>query len=613
MLDAAPIIVPGMTSPTAFPSCRQAISSFITILLVLSSLPSVLSLSHSPQHNHNHNHNHILHQQAQAHNNATGPPFVQLPLHGGLLHASGFFFNATLGDQHFTLQVDLSYSSLIVPTHLCTGCRVGDRRYTPPASALVPCSDARCHSKLDGDCSASLTPKSRSVCYNCSSRGRCCVASDDENEACAFNVVYGDASAGNGSLYHDALHLGDAVRVDVLFGGMFSESHNFEMPYSDGVFGLAFQKGSCKPTCFPPLMDQIVAGSKLSNVFTLCVNTAGGILSLGRADTSLLAAGADFAYVDVLDEYKDNRYVTAALPQWTVNERSVAMPGVTKVMLTAGISDIAVSKTSFMALIEHLMSYYCDIPGLCAFDSWFRPQHCTYLDNDVLKAMPNITIALTQRVSITLLPDDYLLPFKVVQGKQVRCVAFIVSETMGDIGMLVGNTIYKRYTVAFDRDAKRIGFGHSVGAPTCGSETQSQEGLPRMPGEPGTLLTADAPAQPLAEADQAVPKDEHQEEVCRAFKSCTQCASNASCSYGYEHGDCVPVQDSVGNTPYPYCHGGLCACFATGNSGWYAGVVIGVLLALAFAIVAWYVWKKRRERNVYTAVSTFQEQDLDTF
>lgn len=532
---------------------------------------------------------------------------LRIPLSGGLLHASGFFFNATVGGQRFTLQVDTTYSSLIIPYKTCDGCRIGDRRYDPEKSSGVKrigCGDRRCHSPLDGECSASR-------CYNCSPRGRCCVEGSPKD--CAFNVGYGDGSSGNGTLYQDVLAIGN-TSTTVLFGAMHEESHNFELPYADGVFGFAFQHGACRPTCLPPLMDVFVNETGLANVFTMCVTRYGGMLVIGAADESL--ATGEYAYVDIEGESRDDRYVVPALSSWKVDDHEVKLPGITRAVWSVSISHIGVSKTSFLALLQTLMTYYCDVPGLCSLESWFRPQHCAPIPDSSLQKLPNITIPFTNRVSITLTPDDYLLPYRVIQGSLYRCVAFVVSDSLAakGIGLLLGTTVMRRYAVAHDRAARRVGVALARGAPACGPANGSDEGLPSAPGATGNLLTADAPEANVAPGQASTPKQQFlgQEETCRALRSCEDCASNGNCSYSYQSGNCIPSADA-GSQPYPFCSGIGCACFAVGQAGWYFGIVVGIVfsVALAFGVIA--CCKKRQQPNIYQPVNAYDEQDLETF
>lgn len=530
----------------------------------------------------------------------------KIPLTGGLLHASGFYFNATVGGQRLTLQVDTSYSSLIVPRKGCVGCRVGDRRYDPsksPTSRVVGCSDPRCEAPLN-QC------KSQG-CYKCSPEGHCCV---EGTSNCAFNMFYGDGSSGNGTLYTDKLAIG-SLQANVLLGAMHAESHYFELPYADGVFGLAFQKGACHPACIPPVMDTIVDETGLANVFTMCVSRYGGTLVLGAADRSL--AKHDFQYVEVEQSEDENRFIVPAQSEWKVGQRTISVPAITQAMWSAGTSDIGVSKATFLALLGHLMEHFCHIDGLCSMTSWFRPQRCAAIPDESVAQMPNITMGLTRGLSITLTPDDYLLKYRVIDGKQTRCVAFVATDSLSrkGIGLLLGTTVMRRYAVVYDRKAKRVGLA-PANPDNCGPKTGSDQGLPgSTDGGDAPIITADSPQAPTDDGVGAGTQTGEQllnAEKCRAEKTCSGCAALRNCSYGYKTGRCVPVGEA-GKMPYPYCTGGFCACFATGQSGWYVGVMAGVFLGGLLGGVIFLFCRKRQRRNQYQMVEPYEEQDLETF
>lgn len=529
-----------------------------------------------------------------------------ISLGGGLLHTSGFYFNATVGGQPLLLNVDTSYSSLIIPKKGCVGCRVGDSQYDPKSSSSassIGCSDAQCDANMN-QCSSKM-------CFDCSSKGNCCVKG---TEKCAFNMFYGDGSSGNGTMYQDKLEIA-GLEANVLFGAMHEESHNFELPYADGVLGFAFQKGACHPTCIPPVMDSIVNQTGIENVFTMCVSRFGGTMVLGAADESLATRSYQYVALDPVAD--DNRYIVPAQSEWKVGERTLSVPGITAAMWSTGTSDIGVSKTTFLALLSHIMEHYCHIDGLCSMTSWFRPQRCTAIPDKSLEQMPNITMGLSRGVSITLTPDDYLIKYREVYGKMNRCVAFIATDGLAEkgIGLLLGATVLRRYAVVFDRAQKRIGLA-PANADKCGPTSGSGLGMPGfVTGGDESILTADSPkatgAVPVRN-DTDVGKRLLQAEKCRAEETCSGCAAQSNCSYGYQSGRCVPI-DEAGRMPYPYCKGAFCGCFAVGPNGWYVGVAVGAILGVALAAVIALLYRKRQRRNNYQMVQQYEEQDLETF
>lgn len=558
---------------------------------------------------------------------------VRIALSGGVLHVSSFYFNASVGGQHFTLLADISYSSLILPRTGCSGCRVGNRRYHPKnstTSSKIPCNDPVCRAPQLHRCAA---PQ----CFNCipnkgapadhestdgtTSAATCCVEGASD---CAVNVQYGDGSSGNGTMFRDRLELRNdggggnedvavALQADVLLGAMHAESHDFELPYADGVFGMAFKKGACRPACVPPLMDQIVEQTGISDVFTMCVTPFGGALTLGAADAKL--ARGEFRYVEIAEVSRDSRFVTPASTTWKVNERTIELPDITTAMWTTSTHFIGISKTSFLALLQHLTQYYCDVPGLCSTQSWFRPQKCVGLPDTAANAMPNLTIPLAANVALSLTPDDYLPRGSPIRGHPVRCVAFAVTDQLvaKGIGLLVGTVVLQRQAVVFDRARKRLGVAPAGVSGVCGPTSGD---LPVVAGSANTpILTAEAPrASPIPAGETGGSAEERDaiEELCRAQKRCAPCAKQPNCSFGYREGRCVPHFDA-GPEPYPFCSGVFCACFAVGRSGWYVGIALGVMVSLGFVGLVVVLWRKVQQRNFYRMVDTYEEQDIETF
>lgn len=88
---------------------------------------------------------------------------------------------------------------------------------------------------------------------------------------------------------------------------------------------------------------------------------------------------------------------------------------ITCVFWSAGTSNVGISGTSFLGLIETLMTNYCKFPCLGFSSSWFWLQYCAPISAKSLRLMPNITIPFTPLVSITLTAGGYVILFCVVR------------------------------------------------------------------------------------------------------------------------------------------------------------------------------------------------------
>lgn len=530
-----------------------------------------------------------------------------IALQGGLMHPAGFYFDAKVGGQFMKLQFDTSYSSVIVPRKDCIGCRVGDHRYNPLASSdatSVSCKDPRCEKAT---CSSILN------CQSCSDEGACCTAN---NVACAFNMLYGDGSSGNGSLYYDVVEF-SGLKAKVPLGAMREESHDFEHAYVDGTFGIAFEKGACHPGCVPPVMDYVRNQTGVTDMFTFCASRFGGTLSIGPPDESLVVE--PFHFTPMSDLAHNTRFIVPALPHWAVGNVSVDLPGIAQAMISATTSSIAVGKDTMELLQAHFMMHYCDVPKLCSFMSWFKPHRCVHIEDVDFAKLPNITIPLASNVSLTITPDDYLPVYREVKGKTHRCVAFHIAKNLAQkgIGLVLGATVFRRYAAVFDRPNRRVGFALAKEG-MCGPLNGSTVGFVGISGAglsgnvPAlTALTPPSKLTPGIMRNSSVGKDLLHAEECRMQRSCSSCARKSGCSFWYTTGRCV-TYGQAGSALYPYCSGVLCACWTVGASGWYVGLGLGIIVALAIIIGGLLVYAKRQRR--YRQLDQFDdEQDLDTF
>jgi hypothetical protein len=536
---------------------------------------------------------------------ASGGKPRRIELKGGLLHNSGFYAAATVGGQAMRLQVDFSQGAITVPAAGCTTCRVGDKRYDPQQSTTglaVLCDDPRC----------GQTACDHTKCASCSSGGACC--GPGEPASCAYNVAFADGSNANGTMYEDALELGGITVPNALFAAMYEESRLFEMPYVDGVLGLGFGPQACHPTCAPAAMDAISAATGLPNIFTMCVNRHGGSLVIGASADSLTEE--PFRFVDMVNTTHGGYFHVRAQGFCKVGPQRVELPEIANAIWSSATTSIVVGKTTFLAILEEVMAYTCDVPGLCSPHSWFRPSRCHRLSDEDVAKMPQLTFYLTDGVEIVLEPEDYLVIYKDEGEKPIRCVAFIITDllTSRGVGIMFGSTVMSRYAITFDREKHRVGIAKAKRS-ECGPVTGSDQGLQAVGGaenKPANMPVLTADSAPSNTSALLVPANLEQSERCRALSSCDDCAAAANCSYRYTDGRCLHILSS-GRAPYPYCRGQWCACFAVSKMGWYLGIVIGALIALVMFSCCICAYKLRRQKIRYQEVVPYTENEVETF
>lgn len=543
----------------------------------------------------------LLLQCALAH---TDEQVRYVQLQGGILHPAGFYLDAKLGGQPLKLQFDTSYSSVIVPDKDCKGCRVGDRRYSPSKSkgnaTLIACDDPLCEkgtcSVLDG-------------CTRCSRSGACCAHNDN---SCAFFMKYGDGTTGNGSLYLDTLEFA-GLKTKLPVGVVREVSHGFEHAYVDGTLGIAFEKGACHPGCTPPVFDYITNQTNTATVLTFCASRFGGNLAIANKPADKLKVdNAEWMWANVTDLEKDQRFVVRAHSEWTIGGVKVQLPGIAQALIAATTSSIAVGTPTMQQLQMHFLTHHCDVPKLCTFTSWFKPHRCVHFENRDLYKLPNITIPIAG-LELTITPDDYLPRYRVVDGKMLRCVAFHVSDRLAakGIGLVLGATVLRKYAAAFDRKKRRVAFAPAnVG--NCGPTNGSTDGLV---GVAGAGLDASLPMltakSPPAKSNFSLDDNLARAEACGAISGCVQCAMSDACAFWYRTGRCVAASRAT-SFIWPHCTGSFCACWSVGTAGWYFGIAIGILTALALIVAALLMYAKR-QRRYQQLDSLDNEQDIETF
>lgn len=164
--------------------------------------------------------------------------------------------------QYFTVQLDSGSADLGVPLKGCLG----------------PCAS----SQYDPTKSSSSAPKTctsggTTSCPNC------------YNGICEYTNFYASGAGYTAKIYTDTFTLG-SLSTTVQFGAItnISEPNNavLEPAGVDGIAGISFQALSHVDA--PTFIDVLYANGIISaNIFTLCVTSTGGLLTLGGEEPNL--------------------------------------------------------------------------------------------------------------------------------------------------------------------------------------------------------------------------------------------------------------------------------------------------------------------------------------
>lgn len=524
------------------------------------------------------------------------------------------------------MQVDISQGAMVVPVVDCASCRIGGHMYDvskSPSSGrsgkgkAILCSDERCAPPTVRNESTSSCD--RSMCSSCAPNGGCCRPRKGRDEAlCRYDLVYTSRTRAEGALYQDSLDIGKLHVRELLFGGVDNVSRTFEQPYVDGVLGLGYTPSrTCVSSCVPAAMDSIVKETGLADTFSMCVSEFGGTLVLGDAPTEL--AAEPFRYVPTSWGEDTEHFIVRAEGYATIGEERVELPEIASAVWSSVTTSIVVGKVSFMAILEQLMMSHCDIPGLCSTHSWFRPQSCHALPDEDLAKLPPITFHLTDGPDITLEGEDYMLPYKLANGKQYRCVGFLAVDLLSThgVGMMLGTAVMRKHAVSFDRKKHRVGIAKAK-RDKCGPRTGDFHGLVETVGgvvknvTQDEVLTVDTPYFHSNDEGRIDNSSAVQSESCRALAACGACARAANCTYRYTDGACL-ASSRTSTSVYPYCQGGLCMCFLMGMSGWYVGIAAGALTSLLMVLCCLHMYTRRKRKLRYQAVVPFAENEVETF
>jgi Eukaryotic aspartyl protease len=366
--------------------------------------------------------------------------FHVVELFGGMVKVGEYYAKIKLGGQMVRTQIDTGSATLAAPMAGCKSCLAGDRRYDLKKSAggkgaAVACGDGDLC--MENKCS----PFS---CGKCSDAKACC--SKTEPDMCGFHLSFGDGSGAQGMLVKDDMEWG-GVTFPVVFGGINKDSPDFERQEVDGILGMAYPTLACNPSCVKPTFESMVDHLKMKSVFQVCITSDAGRIVLGDWDKSLMQK--EPVWVDMHLSSPPTYYTVQLSGDLMVNDRPVEFPKYKLAIADSGTTLIVFTRRSFELLVDHLQQHYCDVPGLCGANTWFRPAHCTKISEADRRKLPTLRFALVGGFVIELTSDDYLINYE-SKGPDFWCVGLMALDALsGGIDVIFGNTVMKKYVTIY--------------------------------------------------------------------------------------------------------------------------------------------------------------------
>eukprot|EP00172_Hildenbrandia_rubra_P000837 Plantae.Rhodophyta-Hildenbrandia_rubra.ctg1476.p1 GENE.Plantae.Rhodophyta-Hildenbrandia_rubra.ctg1476~~Plantae.Rhodophyta-Hildenbrandia_rubra.ctg1476.p1 ORF type:complete len:485 (-),score=36.03 Plantae.Rhodophyta-Hildenbrandia_rubra.ctg1476:19-1473(-) len=388
---------------------------------------------------------------------------------GGIIGVGEYYANVKIGGKNVRVQIDTGSSTLAVPMRGCTSCHRHGRYYklggTDGSGYPVSCAHESCRSNSCGY-----------GCRVCSLEGACC--SSKRPFDCGFGLKYADGSSASGSLVHDQLEWGGLI-TNITFGGILENSPSFERDDVDGILGMAFKSLACNPSCVDPPFDALVNTGRINNIFSICMTSNHGKLTLGGIDNTTIHHSSTVNYAPLMLSNPPKYYRLSlnghihlttkhtSLQNQQPTHHKVSLPNFRRAIVDTGATLIVVSSRAFKSLKQEFQRHYCEVPELCGSSSWFQNGMCVSLSMSDLKKLPTISFTVgddDQNVQLEFEPWEYMIEYK-RDGRSFRCIGIMGLDGIGGM-VILGNTVMQKYVVVYDRQNYRVGFTRA--AASCG-------------------------------------------------------------------------------------------------------------------------------------------------
>lgn len=515
--------------------------------------------------------------------------YHNVQLYGGMVAVGEYYAKVQIGGQTIRVQIDTGSATLAVPLSECVNCKEGDMRYDISASNSGQAKHIACDDKDCGENTCSPV-----TCSHCSTNNACCSASDKSK--CSFHLSFGDGSGAKGYLVRDMLKWGD-VEFPVTFGGIHSDSPDFERSQVDGILGMAYPSLACNPSCILPTFESMMQmkDMKLKNMFSICITYSSGKIILGDYDPTL--SSQQVSWVPLKLANPPSFYSFPLIGNMKIDGTDLPLPSYSKAIVDSGTTLIVFSHRTFDAFTGYLKKHYCEVPGLCEANSWFRPAHCTKIaDKDRLK-LPTVEFAL-EGFTIKLSPSEYLINYA-SKGPDFWCVGLMALSSMsGGVDVIFGNTVMKKYVTVYDREKQRVGFAESD--KNCGLERTTGDALLQQASEPSKSepVPEEEPtnSENTNEGAQKQPPTVSgnnprsslgaQHSLCDAARNCSACSAVADVKCRWANGECTEGDGSLLMCTYDALSGNL--LYIVG------GTIVAVVAGVVAIFVVVHIYRKRQ-------------------
>jgi len=347
----------------------------------------------------------------------------EVSLNGGISVDGEFYVQVLLGTPpvEFLLQVDTGSSDLLVYTSKCSDCN-GTYYFHEKSStsSLIACSD----------------PFYR--CLGCQDVGTF--------SSCSFSDTYGDGSNVKGFLVSDYLSVGEMSNITVTFGGItFSKSSSFENKPVSGIWGLAYSPLSS--WYGPPVFDDIVVSTGISNIFSLCLNGNIGEMSMGIDYSN----DPNFNWTPIIEE----AWYVIQLNSISVGNINLPLPSESVAIVDSGTTLMLLPDVTYNSFSSYLTNSCpgSNLAGVCGeAEGILLGGSCVSMSESQVNAFPSVQFDIGNIPTFTLPPSQYLY----YDSNGYYCMGI---SSSGSNDIIFGDIFMQGYHVVFDRQNSKVGFG----------------------------------------------------------------------------------------------------------------------------------------------------------
>lgn len=319
---------------------------------------------------------------------------------------------------------------------------------------------------------------------------------------CMASVQYVDHAGASGPVYRASLVYNAVGNVStVFFAAMSRTEGHFSTPLYDGILGLSYADSQ---NGVPDLLSSLNQFAHVPTVYGLCLDEAGGQLSLGAADPRYMAnASAPIQWVPVVPPYRAWYVSGRAL---TVGSSGAPIPiGASRTVVDSGTTLMVLPQAVLMQVVAQLRAL-CPTASaevrelLCGQNNLFAVAagQCVQFSVSTLAQLPPIVVHLNadlasdsraSPVSIPIAARQYvhhaadgssacgvfaLVPLKdasdlILLGDVFMRMSVFMAERRGMVCVLVFADFFFQYVI-FDREQNRIGFAE----PRCDTRASSE-------------------------------------------------------------------------------------------------------------------------------------------